>query len=119
MVGIPIGECIVANFWFGKRKAFLFTGAIYAGAVCIAIPACCAATCVRVWFTQTFAREMITGNTGCDDARTVLADACRGMVCRIAVQALRTAMVILIDAGIMIKAFVARACADDALAILA
>lgn len=61
---------------------------------------------------------MITGSAGGDDARTVLADACRGMVCSIAVQALRTAMVILVDAGIMIKAFVARAGADDALAIL-
>ena len=36
MIGIPIGECIVANFWFGKRKAFLLAGSIYAGAVCIA-----------------------------------------------------------------------------------
>ena len=119
MVGIPIGECIVANFWFGKRKAFLLAGSIYAGAVCIAIPACCAATCVGVWFTQTFVREMITGNAGGDDARTVLADACRGIVCRIAVQTLRAAVIILVDAGIMIKAFVARAGADDALAILA
>ena len=61
---------------------------------------------------------MITGNAGGDDARTVLANACRGIVCRIAVQALRTAMVILIDAGIMIKAFVVRAGADNTLAIL-
>ncbi len=36
MVGIPICECIVANFWFGKRKAFLLAETIYAGAVCIA-----------------------------------------------------------------------------------
>ena len=35
MVGIPMLRSIVANFWFGKRKAFLLAGSIYAGAVCI------------------------------------------------------------------------------------
>ncbi len=71
-----------------------------------------------VHLTCAFVREMITGNTGGDDAQTVLADACRGMVGCVAVQALCAAMVILIDAGIIIKAFVARACTDDTLAIL-
>ena len=71
-----------------------------------------------VHLTCAFVREMITGNAGGDDARTALADACRGMVGCAAVQALCAAMVILIDAGIIIKAFVARACTDDTLAIL-
>ena len=72
-----------------------------------------------VFLTCAIVCKMITGNAGGNDARTVLANACRGMVCRIAVQTLRAAVIILVDAGIMIKAFVARACADDALAILA
>ena len=76
-------------------------------------------TCrIAVCLTCAFVREMITGNTGGDDAQTVLADACRGMVGCVAVQALCAAMVILVDAGIIIKAFVARACTDDTLAIL-
>lgn len=41
------------------------------------------------------------------------------MVCRIAVHTLRAAMVILIDTGIVIKAFVAGAFADNAFPVLA
>ena len=40
------------------------------------------------------------------------------MVCRVTVQTLRAAVIILVDAGIVKKAFVAQAGADDTLAIL-
>ena len=59
--------------------------------------------------------EMISGDTGCDDARSVLADAGRSEVCRIAVQALRAAVIILIDAGMVVKTRIVGAGADDAL----
>ena len=62
-----------------------------------------------VFLTCAIVCKMITSNAGGDDARTVLANACRGIVCRIAVQALRAAVIILIDAGIVIKAFIAGA----------
>ena len=52
---------------------------------------------------------MISGNTGGHFARAGLTNACRGMVCRVTVRALRAAMVILIDTGIIIQAFIAGA----------
>ena len=53
-----------------------------------------------------------------DDARSVLADTSRSEVCHVTVQTLRAAMRILIDTGIIIKTFVARAGADDTLPVL-
>lgn len=72
-----------------------------------------------VHFASAFGCEMIAGNTGGDDACAFFADAGRGKVRRVAVHALRAAMLILIDAGIVIKAFVAGAFADNAFPILA
>ena len=72
-----------------------------------------------VYFTFAFLREMKSGNTGCDDACSVLTDAGRSEVCHVTVQALGAAMRIVVDTGIIIKAFVVLAGADDALAILA
>ena len=71
-----------------------------------------------VYFTAAFVREMESGNTGCDDARSVLADAGRSEVCHVTVQTLGAAMGILVDTGIVIKTFIARAGADDTLTIL-
>ena len=75
--------------------------------------------CHTVFLTHAFDREMISGSTRFYDARSFLADACRGMVCGIAVHALCAAMVILIDTGIVIKAFVGVAFADNAFSFLA
>ncbi len=61
---------------------------------------------------------MISGNAGSNDACSLLADAGSGEVCCIAVQALGAAVIILIDAGIVKKAFVAQAGADNALPVL-
>ena len=77
------------------------------------------ACCHAVFLTHAFDREMIAGSTRFYNARSFLADARRGMVCRIAVHALRAAMVILIDTGIVKKTFVAGAFADNAFPILA
>ena len=75
--------------------------------------------CHAVFFAHAFDREMISGSARFYDARSFLADAFRSVVCRIAVHTLRAAMVILIDTGIIIKAFVASAFADNAFPILA
>ena len=71
-----------------------------------------------VYFTYTFVCEMKSCDTRGDDARSVLADASRSEVCRVTVQALRAAMRILIDTGIIIKTFVAGTRADDTLPVL-
>ena len=76
-------------------------------------------SCSTVYFTFASFREMKSGNTGCDDACTLLADAGRSEVCHVTVQALRAAVGIRVDTGIIIEAFVVLAGADDALAILA
>ena len=57
--------------------------------------------------TYALVGEMISGNTGSDGARSALANACRGEVCCVAVHALRAAMIILVDAGIVPKALTA------------
>ena len=69
--------------------------------------------------TYALVGEMISGNTGSDGARSALANACRGEVCCVAVQALRATVIILIDTGIIKKAFVAGAGTDNAFPILA
>ena len=71
-----------------------------------------------VQLTRAFVGEMISGGTGRNHARTVLANARRGMVCCVTVQALRAAMLILVDTGIVQKAFVAGACVDNTLPFL-
>ena len=48
-----------------------------------------------------------------------LANARRGLVCRVTVEALRAAMPILVDTGIVQQTFVAGAGTDDTLSILA
>lgn len=78
---------------------------------------CCipiGAGCRAVYLANAFGGEMISGNTGGDDARSVLADASRGEVCRVTVHALRAAMVILVNAGIVQKAFIAGTRTDKA-----
>ena len=50
--------------------------------------------------------EMVSGSTRSNFARSVLANARFGMVCRITVNALRATMFILIDTRIVIKAFI-------------
>lgn len=60
-----------------------------------------------VYFTHALVGEMISGNTRSDGARSALANACRGEVCCVAVHALRAAMIILVDAGIVPKALTA------------
>ena len=62
---------------------------------------------------------MIAGSTRSNYTRSVLANARRGIVSRVAVHALGAAMFILIDTGIVIKTFVASAGADNTISILA
>ena len=59
-----------------------------------------------VFCTFIYACEMITGNTGCNFTRTVLANTSRSIVCRVTVRTLSAAMFILIDTRIIIKALV-------------
>ena len=61
---------------------------------------------------------MISVNTRGDRTCSILADASRGIVCRVTVHALCTAMVILVDTGIVKKAFVVGAGVDNALTVL-
>ncbi len=61
---------------------------------------------------------MISVNTGADGARTILANAGRGIVGRVAVHALRATMVILVDTFIVKQAFVVGAGAENTLPIL-
>ena len=75
-------------------------------------------SCGTVYFTYAFVCEMKSCDTRGDDARSVLADTSRSEVCHVTVQTLRAAMRILIDTGIIIKTFVARAGADDTLPVL-
>ena len=74
---------------------------------------------IAVNFAVAFVRKMKSSNTGCNDARSILTNTGRSEVCHVAVQALGAAVGILVDTGIIIKAFVARAGADDTLTILA
>ena len=62
-----------------------------------------------VYLASAFVGEMVSGNASGDDAGAFLANAGRCEVCRIAIHALRAAVVILVDAGIVQKAFVASA----------
>ena len=62
---------------------------------------------------------MISVNTRGDRTCSILADASRGIVCRVTVHALCTAMVILVDTGIVPKALIAVAGIDNAFTVLA
>ena len=70
-------------------------------------------------FALAFVCEMISGCTGRNHARTALANARRGVVCRVTVQALRTAMLILVNADIVQQAFAAGTGVDNTLTFLA
>ena len=113
--------CIVLAFQ-GLAQPFMASGSlgiVKRGAVgrsgLVPIGACRDA----VDFAYAFVCEMISCGACGDGACAILADAGRCVVSRVAVHALRAAMVILIDTGIVIKAFVVGAFADNAFPILA
>lgn len=69
-------------------------------------------------FTVTFVGEMVSGSTRSNLARSTLANARFGMVCRVTVNALRAAMFILIDTRIVIKACISSAGTDNTSPVL-
>ena len=69
-------------------------------------------------FTVTFVGEMVSGSTRSNLARSTLANARFGMVCRVTVNALRAAMFILIDTRIVIKACISSAGTGDTFPVL-
>ena len=69
-------------------------------------------------FTVTFVGEMVSGSTRSNLARSTLANARFGMVCRVTVNTLRAAMFILIDTRIVIKACISSAGTGDTFPVL-
>lgn len=71
-----------------------------------------------VQLTHAIACEMISACTGRNDACSALTNARRGIVRRVTVQALCAAVLVLVDTGIVQKAFVAGTGIDNTLPIL-
>lgn len=102
-------------FFTNSRLGILVNGIAVDRSGCLSIGA---GRCA-VQFTLAFVCEMITGGTSRNDARSVLANTSRGMGCRVTVQTLCAAVLILVDTGIVQQTFVAGAGTDDTLSILA
>lgn len=71
-----------------------------------------------VTLAYAFGSEMIAFETGSDFACAILANAGRGIVCLVTVHALRAAMVIQVDTGVVKQAFVVGARTGNAMSIL-
>ena len=71
-----------------------------------------------VQLTHAFVCEMMSACTSRNDARSALANASRGVIRRVTVQALRAAVLVLVDTGIVQQAFVAGTGVDNTLPIL-
>ena len=60
-------------------------------------------------FARASCREMVAVGTRRNDARSTLAIASSGVICRVTIRALRAAMVVEIDTGVIIVAGIAHA----------
>ena len=77
------------------------------------------ASSCTVDFACACCREMVAVGTRRNDARSTLAIASSGVICRVTIRALRAAMVVEIDTGIVVEAGIARARAQYTLPISA
>ena len=101
-------------FFTNSRLGILVNGIAVDRSGCLSIGA---GRCA-VQFTLAFVCEMITGCTSRNDARSVQANTSRGMGCRVTVQTLCAAVLVMVNTGIVHQAFIASAGTDDTLPIL-